>query len=177
MTYHHMKPWLFFGKFFYIFSWANLGGVAAGAVIADHLTGLLPLPPQAVFLACMGLGLGATWGYQGRPFYQLALLWVGWAVRRVVAPSTLEARSSDYFPQPAPPTGGRVVLDGTLSLHRSATPGGSLPPIELLPPPAITPSPVAAAAPTLVPLPVRRVIVTNGSGPHDAEGATNEATH
>lgn len=175
MRYKHLKPWLAFGKAIYIFSWANIAGLTAGGYVADKIAAsFAPLPPQAVWLACCGLGLGATWSVQGRPFYQLAWIWLAWIVRRLVAPSTLEARSSSYFPVAAPAVGRAVVLGGTLSL-RGADPstGSSLPPIELLPPaPAGERAPPAPAA---GPLPVRRVVLTTSNSSQDEEGATDEA--
>lgn len=181
MHYKHLKPWLAFGKFFYIFSWANLGGMVLGLALADKLTGMAPvLPPQLLYMSGAGLGLGATWPVQGRPFYQLAGLWLGWATRRLLAPSTLEARSGDYFPLPAPTTGRSLTLDGALTVHQARAAGGSsLPPIELLPAvPSPTSAPVAESAPAAIlagTVPVLAVTAgrTNGSGSQD-EGAGDE---
>lgn len=170
MHYKHLKPWLAFGKFFYIFSWANLGGIVFGLVVADKFTGGWPfLPPQLLYMSGAGLGLGATWPVQGRPFYQLAWLWIGWATRRLLAPSTLEARSGDYFPLPAPTTGRSLTLDGTLTVPQTRTAGGSsLPPVELVPAwlaPGSTPAPkIASDASLAATVPVLAVPVGRATG-------------
>ena len=139
VIYHHMKPWLFFGKFFYIFSWANLGGVAAGAFVADKIAGSLPLPPQAVFLAGMGLGLGANLGLPGPPVLSTGPAVAGLrrappggpqhprsAQQRLLSPARAAERGAGgagRHPEPAPQrhAGRQLAAGGTVA---PAVPGG-----------------------------------------------------
>lgn len=160
MRYKHLKPWTGLGKAFYIFTWANFIGAAAGWFVADQLLHLFPaLPWQPVDAVCIGAGLAATWPHQGRPLYQLGVIWLGYWVRRRFTPASLEIWSRDYYRRPAPKTGPVVISGQQIRTGQRRSPLAGRPPTPALPAPA--PAGLAGT----VPVRVHPVAATNGAYP------------
>jgi len=85
-------------KAFWLFTYANIAGVAAGFFVARYLSEALPwMPAWLLFPALMLAGLACTWPREGRATYKTWMVMGQFLIRRLLSPRSLEVSSATYY--------------------------------------------------------------------------------
>jgi len=103
-----------------VLTMANTAGAVVGAGLGWFLSAHLPLPGWLLWPLCISSCVALTWPHESIPLGRLLLSWVGFHLRRRLAPTTLLVYSHHYAPQPT--NAPRILLGGAVSYQGAQLP-------------------------------------------------------